>query len=106
MMEKTPGRYMTYQKKIMSYLDGTLTPDEHSEFEAFVMTHPDFEAHIRTIEDEIELLKSLIPTTIMTKSMVTGLELEMKESVFNLLKDEPKTFMDRVKTSFEDWVSR
>lgn len=108
MMEKTQSErsYLSYQKKIISYLDGSLSPDEKAEFEAFVRTHPEFEAQIKNKEDELLLLKAKIPATALSAETLSSLENEMKLSIFNLLKEEPKNFLDRVKDSWEEWTNR
>lgn len=108
MMEKTQGdrSYLAYQKKIVAYIDGSLAPDERSEFEAFVRTHPEFEAQIKKKEDELMLLKAKIPATSLSPEGLSALENEMKQSIFNLLKEEPKNFWDRLKDSWEEWANR
>ena len=95
-----------YQKKILGFLDGSLSADDKAEFEAYVRTHPEFETQIKKKEDEILFLKSLIPAGLMSKETADSLNNEMKLSIFNLLKQEPKNFMERVKNSWEDWVNR
>lgn len=107
MMEKMKEpQYLNYQKKITSYIDGSLSADEKAEFEAFVRTHPEMEDQIKQKEDEQMLIKSLMPATLMSKETAESLENEMKLSVFNLLKEEPKNFMDKVKNSLEEWLNR
>ena len=108
MMEKTQNSttYISFQKKIVSYLDGSLSSDDKSEFEAFVRTHPEFEAQIKTKEDEISLLKSLIPVMTLSKESLESLKNEMKLSILNLLKEEPKSFMEKIKFSWEEWINR
>ena len=100
------SQYPQYQKKIIAYLDGSLSADDKSEFEAFVRTHPEFEAQIKVKENELSLLKSLIPATNLTRESLESIESEMKMSIFNLLKEEPKNLMDRVKNSWEEWINR
>ena len=95
-----------YQKKILGFLDGSLSADDKAEFEAYVRTHPEFETQIKKKEDEILFLKSLIPAGLMSKETAESLNNEMKLSIFNLLRQEPKNFMERVKSSWEDWVNR
>ena len=95
-----------YQKKILGFLDGSLSTDEKAEFEAYVRTHPEFELQIKKKEDEILFLKSLIPAGQMSKESAESLNNEMKLSIFNLLKQEPKNFMERVKNSWEEWLNR
>ncbi len=95
-----------FQKKITPYLDGTLSPEESSEFEAYVATHPEAELQIKNKENELALLKSMIPVIDFSSDIQSALENEMKESVFNLLKEEPKNFMDKIKTNLEDWINR
>ena len=95
-----------YQKKILGFLDGSLSADDKAEFEAYVRTHPEFEIQIKKKEDEILFLKSLIPAGLMSKETAESLNNEMKLSIFNLLKQEPKNFMERVKNSWEEWVNR
>lgn len=107
MMDKTKEpQFLNYQKKITSYIDGSLSADEKAEFEAFVRTHPEMEGQIKVKEDEQMLLRSLIPATLMSKETAESLDNEMKLSVFNLLKEEPKNFLDKMKNSWEEWLSR
>lgn len=95
-----------YNKKILNYLDGTLSPDEKSEFEAYVRTHPEFESVIEKKELELSYIKSLIPATPMSAEISESLDTEMKLSIFNLLKEEPKNFLEKVKLAWEDWINR
>lgn len=107
MIEKNrEPQYPQYQKKIIAYLDGSLSADEKSEFEAFVRTHPEFEAQIKVKENELSLLKTLIPAATLTRGSQESIESEMKMSIFNLLKEEPRNLMDRMKNSWEEWISR
>jgi hypothetical protein len=106
-MEKSiDPQYINYQRKIISYIDGSLSSDEKAEFEAFARTNPQIEKQIKQKEDELLLIKSLIPAAVMSKETVESLENEMKNSVSNLLKKEPKNFLDEIKEKFEDWVNR
>ena len=105
MIEKDTG-YSSYQKKITPYLDGSLSKDETSEFEAFVMTHPEFEIEIKQRQAEIQLLKNLIPATRLTKSSNDTLKSEMRSSIFHLLKEEPSGIFDSVRIKWEEWVNR
>ena len=98
--------YHHYHKKMISYLDGSLSAEDKSEFEAFVRIHPEFEAQIKHKEDELLLLKSLIPAAHSSRRTVESLENEMKLYIFNLLKEEPKGLWDRLKISWEDWINR
>lgn len=95
-----------FQRKITPYLDGTLNAEERSEFEAFVATHPEAELQIKNKENELALLKSMIPTVEFSRETQLNLESEMKQSVFNLLKQEPKNFFDGLKSKMEDWLNR
>lgn len=106
MTERMPQNYIPFQKKIVPYLDGSLSAEEKSEFEAFVMTHPEFEVHIKNKQDEMALIMSLIPTTVMSKNTEITLENEMKTSIFNLLKQEPKSLWERMTNSVEEWINR
>lgn len=101
MMEKS-----LYQKKIIPYLDGALTASDLSEFEAYVHTHPEFESQIRTKEEELNLVRSLIPTPIIARDSLDSLENEIRESVLNLLREEPRNFWGRMKDAWEEWLSR
>jgi anti-sigma factor RsiW len=102
-MEKA---YQGFQKKIVPYLDGSLSKDEKSEFEAFVLTHPEFEEQINFKKNEISLLQSMIPQAMLTKESAETLENEMRASVFNLLKEEPKSFFDSLRIKWEEFVNR
>lgn len=95
-----------YDKKIVPYLDGSLTQEETAEFEAFVLTHPEFEEKIISKKNEIELIRRMIPSMTMSHEIQESLENEMRSSIFNLLKEEPKTLMDSVKLKWEEWSSR
>lgn len=95
-----------FQRKITPYIDGTLNPEERAEFEAFVATHPEVESQVKKKEDELALLKSMIPVVEFSRSTKESLDGEMKQSVFNLLKQEPKNLVDRIKSSFEEWINR
>jgi anti-sigma-K factor RskA len=108
MIEKTQGDslYLNYQKKIIPYLDGSLSAQERSEFEAFVRTHPDFSPLIKAKEDELLFIKSKIPAPTLSLEGLSSLEGEIKLSIFHLLKESPKNFWDKIKERWEDWSSR
>ncbi len=101
MMEKT-----IYQKRITPYLDGALSPSERAEFEAYVHTHPEFESQIKTREEELALVRSMIPAPVMARDALDSLENEIRESVLNLLREEPRNFWGRMKDTWEEWLSR
>lgn len=102
-MEKA---YQSYQKKIVPYLDGSLSKDEKSEFEAFVLTHPEFEEQINTKKNEIELLRNMIPQVQLSRESAESLENELRASVYNLLKEEPKSIFDSLRIKWEEFVNR
>jgi anti-sigma-K factor RskA len=97
---------MNFHKKIVPYLDGSLSQEELSEFEAFVRTHPDFELEIKEKEEQLAVLRKLIPEAAISKDSTLSLEAEVKASVFNLLKQERQTFWGAMKDRFEEWASR
>jgi hypothetical protein len=101
MMEKS-----VYQKKIIPYLDGSLSSSERAEFEAYVHTHPEFESQIKTKEEELALVRSLIPTPVIARDQLDTLENELRESVLNLLREEPRNFWGKMKDAWEEWLSR
>jgi hypothetical protein len=105
MIEKNTG-YQSYQKKIAPYLDGSLSKDEASEFEAFVLTHPEFETQIKFKQEEIQLLRSMIPTAELTAESHDSISNEMRASIFNLLKEEPRGIMDSLRIKWEEWINR
>jgi hypothetical protein len=105
MMEKQ-NSYKTFERKIVPYLDGSLSKEETSEFEAFVLTHPEFESEIKSKKEEIERLKAMIPVAILSQEALEGLDTEMRTSIFNLLKVEPVSFLDKIKMRWEEWMSR
>ena len=70
-----------FQKKIIGFLDGSLSPEDKSEFEAYVRTNPEFETQIHKKEEELSFLKNLIPAVLMTKETAESLENEMKLSI-------------------------
>lgn len=95
-----------YSKKIIPYLDGSLSASERSEFEAYVHTHPEFESQIRTKEDELAIVRSLIPTPLIAREALDALETEVRESIMNLLRDEPRNLRGKIKDAWEEWLSR
>jgi anti-sigma factor RsiW len=97
---------MEFQKKIIPYLDGSLSKEELAEFEAFVATHPEFQKEIRSKQEEIDLLRSLIPDIPASQESLESIRAEMRTSVFGLLREEPKGFMDQVRMKWEEWTSR
>jgi hypothetical protein len=98
--------FKSFERKIVPYLDGSLTSEEASEFEAFVSTHPDFELQIKNKQQEIQLIKSMIPVAIFSNETKESIESEMHVSIFNLLKEEPKGFIDSLRIKWEDWRNR
>lgn len=97
---------MDYHKKITPYLDGSLSPEERSEFEAFVHTHPDFEAKLREKETEIQKLKEMMPQVSLSPESSDALDSEIRQSIFNLLKKEPRNFWEKVSDKIEEILSR
>jgi hypothetical protein len=106
MIDQANSTFNSYKKKITSYLDGSLTADEKSEFEAFVRTHPEFESLLEVKKGEVLLLKSMIPAVIPSRETCEFLESEMKMSVFNLLKGRPKNITEKIKNFWEEWINR
>jgi anti-sigma factor RsiW len=105
-MEKVSAVQSNYQKKITAYIDGALSPTERTEFEAYLAVHPEFKDQIKSKEDEVQLLKSLIPTVSLSHRTLESLDSEIKQSIFNLLKSEPKNFWENLKNRIEDWLNR
>lgn len=103
---ETQTSYAPFKKQIISYLDGSLSAEERSEFEAFVATHPEFEADIRSKEDEVNLIKSLIPMALMGRETEISLENEIRASIFNLLRKERSNLWDKMVDAWEDLISR
>lgn len=95
-----------YHKKILPYLDGSLTPTERSEFEAFVRIHPEFEEQIKSKESELERIKNCIPAVQLLPESREALEAEMKLSIHHLLKEEPKSWPESIIVKIGDWFSR
>jgi len=98
--------YKLFDKKIVPYLDGTLSSEERSEFEAFVLTNPEFEEKVKKKKVEVELIKQMIPSPEMPQDSLETVDREFRISIFNLLKEEPKTWTDHLKIKLEDWFNR
>lgn len=94
------------EKKITSYLDGSMSPEETAEFEAYVRTNPEFQEEIAKKSEELIGLKNKIPAATLSAEALESLESEMKQSIFNLLKKEPKNIIDKLKDSWEEWSNR
>jgi hypothetical protein len=105
MIEKNTS-YQNFQKKIVPYLDGSLAPEESAEFEAFVLTHPEFELQVKNKQEEIELIRNMIPFAMISPESIESLENEMRSSIFNLLKEEPKSLLDSIRIKWEEWINR
>ncbi len=104
MIEKQLNQQINrFQKKIMSFLDGTLAPEDRGEFLAFVQTHPEFEREVQKKREEFEQIQNLIPTVQLQPHELESLEREIQQSAFHLLKEEPKNVWDMVKGKIEDW---
>ncbi len=98
--------YKSFEKKIIPYFDGSLSQEDLQEFEAFVLTHPEFETVINNKKAEMDLIKKLIPAAVLSLETKASLEREFKISIMNLLKEEPKGFLDRIKLRWEEWFNR
>ena len=104
--ESKNATYFQFQKKITGYLDGSLSPDETAEFEAFVRTHPEFQEQIVKKQEEFLILRNKIPGATLSVEALDSLENEMKLSVLNLLKEEPKNLIDSMRNTWEEWINR
>lgn len=103
MIEKAPTSRRNYQQKITAFLDGSLSPEERAEFEAFVSVNPEFQIEVKAKEVELERLRTEIPRVQASRRTLESLDTEIKQSVFNLLKREPKNFWEDLKDRFEEW---
>ena len=100
MIEKVS--FHPYHKKIIPYLDGSLSQDEISEFEAFVMTHPEFDKLIQDKKEEIQLIKNFIPCAQLSQESRESLQSEFKASINNLLKEKSEGFWDKIRSRFQE----
>ena len=98
MIEKLDPVYVSFQKKIVPYLDGSMEPEEEAEFEAFVATHPEFEKQIQNKQLEIQRLKNLIPVVNPTKESLESIESEIKLSIDNLFLGAPESHFEKIKS--------
>ena len=57
-------------------------------------------------QEEMNLLKELMPAPELSPASLEALSSELRQSIFNLLKEEPKNLVDKMKLSWEDWLSR
>lgn len=100
------NKHPEFERKITSYLDGSLNADERNEFEAFVATHPDFEEQVKKKDSELAVIRGLIPSIKPTTEQIFSLETEMKESINNLLGERPEGFFNKVKLTILDFLNR
>lgn len=105
-LQKVLNVYPAYQKKIIPYLDGSLSLSERAEFEAFAQTHPDFAAQVKARQDEMNLIRNLIPVARLSAAELESLDHEVRLSVFHLLKEEPRNFVENLKLRWEEWTNR
>lgn len=105
-MNEMNSNFKSFERKIVPYLDGSLPMDEVSEFEAFVSTHPDFQEQIKNRQQEIQLIRQMIPVALISDESKESLESEMHTSIFNLIKEEPSGLFDSIRIKWEDWQNR
>lgn len=98
--------YQVYKRKITSYIDGSLSPEESSEFEAFITLHPDFQTEVEKKKQEIELLKTMMPAAELSSEEQEALEEEMKTSIFNLIQEKPEGLFDSIRIKWENRFNR
>lgn len=98
--------YQVYKRKITSYIDGSLSPEETSEFEAFVSLNPEFQFEVDKKKQEIELLKTMMPQVELSSEEQEALEEEMKASIFNLIQEKPEGFLDSIRIKWENRFNR
>ncbi len=106
MMEVTQFSQDAFDKRVGAYLEGSLSLKERSEFEAFVALNPQFKKKIEEKEFELEKLRQKIPTIVMSKNSREVLDSEIKESVFNLLRQTERSNLQKLKDFFEEKFSR
>lgn len=105
MIEKSRD-YQVYKRKMTSYIDGSLSPEESSEFEAFVSLHPEFQTEVEKKKQEIELLKQMMPQAELGPEELEALEEEMKTSIFNLVQEKPEGLFDSIRIKWENRFNR
>lgn len=105
-MQKNSEEQNVYENKIGLYLDGVLSSEEKSEFEAFVAVHPEFKKKIDLKQIELERLREKIPTIVLSARSRETLETELKQSVFNLLQRERRSMWQKVQDFFEEKFNR
>jgi len=106
MMQKNSEDQRLYENKIGLYLDGVLSSQERSEFEAFVSVNPEFKKKIDVKQTELEQIRNKIPTIVLSARSRETLETELKQSVFNLLQRERRSMWQKVQDFFEEKFSR
>lgn len=95
-----------FEKKIIPYLDGALSKEEHAEFEAYVRTNPELNAKVRARQEEVQLLTEKIPASVLSAASREALETEMRTSIFNLLREEPEGLFDGLRIRWEEFRNR
>lgn len=106
MIVEKEKHFKLFEKRIIPYLDGTLSNEEKSEFEAFVLTHPEFEEKIKNKKIEVQLIQQMIPHAEVSPETLESIDREIRTSIFNLLKEEPRSWTDHMKMKLEDWFNR
>ncbi len=105
MIESVP-MHKAFEKKIIPYLDGALSKEDLAEFEAFVRTHPEFNAKVKARQEELQLLTGKIPAAVLSPASREALENEMRTSIFNLLREEPEGLFDGLRIRWEEFRNR
>jgi len=85
-----------FNRKIPAYLDGLLPEEERLEFEAFVGANPVFAREFRQKEADYEGVKRRIPDLRPSGEQLEQMEVETREIIQNLFKDEDAGTSDKL----------
>jgi|GEM_PF-6032920 len=93
-------------QRINSYLDGTLSSDERSKFEAMMRLDKTLSLKVREKKEEYDLFCRLIPNQRPTPESFEMMQTEMRNSVFDLVEEKPDSFSDLVRIKWENLINR
>ena len=91
-----------FAKHIPSYLDGMMSDSERLDFEARMARDIELARLFRQKQTEQNSLVARVPQTELSAEVQESLEIEVRETIDNLFKDEDAPAAKRVKSWFAE----
>lgn len=91
-----------YAKRIPAYLDGMMSDDERLELEGQLGSDPELARLFRQKQSEQNSLVERVPQIALGVEAQAALEVEVREIIENLFKDEDAPATKKLKSWFEE----